>query len=923
MLLNYSLWKHRITYSIAPVTTVADRWVSLVLPWRVGINSDFSDLRFTDTKGNSLSYNIASKTDRVTATVKINILTAGTRLIHLYFGNSQAVSKSTAAGTEDNNPVLTAVSGTTNPAYSGVWTLKQGGRLNQQGYFRLGGAGPYPKWRYEGLIKITNPVNQTNYQHKLILTWRPGMRSDFRDIRFAQLNGKRCDYWIESYTSRVSAVVWIEVPTSGQKWLNLYYGNGRAVSESSGANTFDFFDDFSGSSLDTTKWNSTLVAFNSGTGTVAVSGGAITLTQTGGVSKGIGLSSLSAIADNINNIRIKVDSRSTGSTSTAQVRIVLTAAATADPGTFGVYGNCSEGKLYLHNGKGIGDPYIAETFVTSTPVIYDYQNNVENPKLYKNDLLGCTGSGNPTDPSGNYIRIWTYSTSTAISIDWIVARKYAATEPTLTIISHQPNSTRITPYETLGDQPASGTTYIMDPIEISLSLSGSIGVTVLHPLISAGLTLAAVSPTTTLQPVIEADLTLSGSVISKQYIPLDTLDITQFSVSKGVSDDIWAMNADIDGFTQLNTDVLRHATFSTTDHLGVSQSIFAGILPKGSYTIKESENKTTITGYDYAWYLSRQQVQTAFQHNVASINPADIITGLLGGDDWEETTGIMPYHILDVVGWGTTLNSKVFDFTIGTTKKQAIDKICAYCRCIFVVKWIVVEGVAIAAAYFISEDDIDTELDLPYPATFTYPDPYLAESIKPVVKGDERYNRVIVIGRNNAGGVFTATVESPAVTAGDELPIEKIENSGSWTTQTQVDARAAELFAYYNSVAYTYTASADDRMDLELLQKIQITGYTGVSENWMRITKIKKSIKATNNGIEKTVDIEFTENVKWSALRRMYRYSSDDMTNEIETTVDNKLSQIPGMQVGTCTALDGQEATIILESGETITTRCT
>jgi hypothetical protein len=47
------------------------------------------------------------------------------------------------------------------------------------------------------------------------------------------------------------------------------------------------------------------------------------------------------------------------------------------------------------------------------------------------------------------------------------------------------------------------------------------------------------------------------------------------------------------------------------------------------------------------------------------------------------------------------------------------------------------------------------------------------------------------------------------------------------------------------------------------------------------------------------------------------------MTNEIETIVDGKINQMPGMQVGTCTSLDGQEATIILESGETITTRCT
>lgn len=443
---------------------------------------------------------------------------------------------------------------------------------------------------------------------------------------------------------------------------------------------------------------------------------------------------------------------------------------------------------------------------------------------------------------------------------------------------------------------------VVDPIEIIHYLTGSV-----RPI--------------TLKPLIETSLTFSGSVIGKLYILLDELDITQFSVSRSVTDDIWAMSATIDGFNEINTDVLRHATFVATDHLGVSQAIFAGILPRSSYTIRDAANKTVISGYDYAWFLSRQQVQTAYQHNTAGTNPATVIRGLLGGADWEETTGIMPYRINPVTAWGDTLNSRVFDFPIGITKKQAIDKICNYCRFVFMVKWIVVDGIATPAAYFVSEDDIDDDLDLPDPGTFTFPDPYLVGEINPIAKGDERYNRVTVIGRNNAGGVFFKTVESASVTNGDELAVEKIENSGSWTTQDQVDARAAELYAYYSATAYTYTAKLLDRMDLELLQKIKIVGYTGVSENWMRITRIKKTVRATKDGVEKLVEIEFTENVKWSALRRMYRYSSDDMTNEIETIVDGRIGQMPGLQVGVCTEIDGQDGTVVLESGETVTTR--
>lgn len=914
MPLNYSRWKHRITYSLSPVTTVADRWVSLVLPWRVGINSDYSDIRFTDTAGNSLNYNIASKTDWVTATLKIEIPTTGTRLIHLYFGNSQATSESTAAGTEDTNPVLTAVSGTTNPAYSGVWTRQQGGRLNQQKYTSSTASGPYPEWKYKALIQITNPVSQTNYQHKLTLAWHPGMRSDFRDIRFAQLNGKKCDYWVESYVARTSAVVWIEVPTAGQKWLNLYYGNGRVASESNGNNTFLLFDDFT-DGIVSDKWVQNNLA------TCSESGGHLNI-----------IGDVSTYNDFTTGIRLALELNGS-----------FSAEVTLDYNTNS--SSMGQGLLILNSGTNNIFAGIVDAWNTSTGAFHGVietsnynsgfdsrtsgkiqvkitRDELNDVKIFENGLQRLTNNTNLTYSSIGLTntRYQTYPPITTYYTNLIV-RKFTTTEPSLTVISHQPNTDRILSYETLGDQPSGGNTYIMDPIETNLTLSGSIGSTVLQPLISSGLMLQPSISGLTWSALIEAELSLSGNVLTKNYIPLDTLDITQFSVSKAVSDDIWAMNTTIDGYTELNTDVLRHATFSTTDHLGVSQSIFAGILPKGSYTIKDAANKTVISGYDYAWYLSRQQVQAEYRHNTAGTNPATVITGLLGGDDWEETTGIMPYKINPVTAWGDTLNSKVFDFAIGTTKKQAIEKICAYCRFVFLVKWIVVEGIATAAAYFISEDDIDTELDLPAPVTFTYPDPYLADSIKPVVRGDERYNRVTVIGRNNAGGVFFSTVESPSVTAGDELAIEKIENSGSWTTQAQVDARAAELYSYYSATAYTYTAKLLDRMDLELLQKMRITGYTGVSENWMRITRIKKTVRATKDGVEKLVEIEFTEDTKWSALRRMYRYSSDDMTSEIETIVDNKIGQIPGMQVGICTEIDGPDGTVVLESGETITTR--
>jgi len=915
---SYSRWKHRITYSLSPVTTVADRWVTLILPWRVGIRADYADIRFSDTAGNALSYNIASKTDRVTATIKIRIPTAGIRLIHCYFGNSQAACQSTTVDTEDSNPVLTPISGTTNPEYLGNFTRIQEGRLNQQGYTASRVSGPYPQWKHKALIKITNPVSQTNYQHKLTLTWLPGMRSDFRDIRVSQINGKKCDYWIESYTSRTSAVVWIEVPTAGQRWLNLHYGNGRAINESNGENVFLSYEGFEGLTYDfTLGGTSTISSTYAHNGTKSVKCPKGTSGPTSQIIRPISPSGTMrfiqwAYIANTGGFHLFVFDNGTA-TSWRGPHIAV--------GSIGSSGYA--GLLLYYNGSAwVSSGYTVPVgqWVKFDLVMYHATSQFD---IYVNDTIrlsaisyGFTGTGLSRIISGNW-----NDNATDVYFDDLYQRLYATTEPTLTLVSHQPNSTRIIPYETIGEQPTGGNTYVMDPIEFGVSVAASMGPTILQPVVSFAHSLAVTAPVTKLTTEIDFGYTIAGSVISRNYIPLDQLDLTQISVSKAVSDDIWAMSATIDGYQVLNTDVLRHATFATTDHNGVSRSIFAGIIPKSAPVIKHNNNKTTLTGFDYAWYLAHQKVQSDYQHNTASVNPADIIAGILGGDNWEETTGIMPYKINQVAGWGTTLNSRVFDFTVGMTKKEAIAKICNYCRYVFIVKWIVVEGVATPAAYFISEDAIDTELDLPDPVTFTYPDPYLADSIKPVIKGDERYNRVTVIGRNNSGGVFSKTVESDSVKAGDELAVEYIENSGSWTTQDQVDARAQELFDYYSVTAYTYTATADERMDLELLQKIKITGYTGVSENWMRITKIKKEVKATNDGVEKTVDIEFTENVKWSALRRMYRYASDDLTSETETIVSNALSSLGTEQVGVVSAKDGSTATVTLEDGTIVSTR--
>jgi thermitase len=121
-----------------------------------------------------------------------------------------------------------------------------------------------PGWGYRKQKTITGSTAgaQTNYQMKLTVYKGSGtdslgvvylggnVRDDFGDLRFTKSDGVTLlDYWIESYTSGVSAVVWVKVdsiPASPNTAdIYIYYGNPSATSVSNGAATFQYFDDFS------------------------------------------------------------------------------------------------------------------------------------------------------------------------------------------------------------------------------------------------------------------------------------------------------------------------------------------------------------------------------------------------------------------------------------------------------------------------------------------------------------------------------------------------------------------------------------------------------------------------------------------------------------------------------------------------------
>lgn len=139
-------------------------------------------------------------------------------------------------------------------------------------------------WTYRQNITVKNnkagilknyTINMTINTASLISANK--LQSDCDDIRFINSTNSLIDYWIESGCNSGSTLIWVEIPNlpaSGTENITLYYGNSNAAKGSNGANTFMFFDDFDGASLNAGKWSADTPA------KVSVANSIVTVTST-------------------------------------------------------------------------------------------------------------------------------------------------------------------------------------------------------------------------------------------------------------------------------------------------------------------------------------------------------------------------------------------------------------------------------------------------------------------------------------------------------------------------------------------------------------------------------------------------------------------------------------------------------------------
>ncbi len=104
-----------------------------------------------------------------------------------------------------------------------------------------------------GTIDEVRIYNRALSEEEIQALYQAKARLDYGDIRFTDSDGTTLlNYWQEA-----DGKFWVKVPSipaNSTKTIYVYYGNPNATSASNGDATFDFFDDFEGTSINTSKW---------------------------------------------------------------------------------------------------------------------------------------------------------------------------------------------------------------------------------------------------------------------------------------------------------------------------------------------------------------------------------------------------------------------------------------------------------------------------------------------------------------------------------------------------------------------------------------------------------------------------------------------------------------------------------------------
>ena len=306
-------------------------------------------------------------------------------------------------------------------------------------------------WNRRKPITITGSTSgaQTDYQMKVTVHKATGtdtstdiylgtnVNNDFSDLRFTLNDGSTLlSYWIESYTSGSLATVWAKIPSIPispcTTTIYTYYNNASASNESNGVNTFIFFDDFQGNSLDTLKW--TIVSGIEGTNFRVVNGNLEV--YPGGIIR-------SNVPNQIGCIKEDRQRHSANPTNLAHPMYWVNLINTNDIGWYTAFGETGPTKTYTtKNGSETWHQHISVSDMTQT-YIYKIIWTSSSVMFYQGNSLIDTISITSTIPVVNLYNYYGFDSagSGTYYVDWTRVRKYASPEPTFGTIGTEQSVT--------------------------------------------------------------------------------------------------------------------------------------------------------------------------------------------------------------------------------------------------------------------------------------------------------------------------------------------------------------------------------------------------------------------------------------------------------------------------------------------------
>ena len=401
----------------------------------------------------------------------------------------------------------------------------------------------YPEWPRSDEYSIAPVPAVDGYAAYITIAWSPGMRRDFRDVRFREPSTLRRNYcWLQSKTDGSTATFGIRL-YQNQKRVEVVYSNGAAAAESSIADTFDYGEDFEGGAL--TGWTIT-----------NASGGNSCTTSTDQAASGThSMKLVQAMLDSSTNIRASHASPLSAAVwefsfyddgDTNAFKIARVSSGSSILGGWGVFTGASATKYVYHDS--------AYSYTASSVDRSNGWHSFKAVRFDKHLLLYIDGT-----ELVDLIVSGTFDTiifdgyganpnyATTYYVDNVRIRKWAVTEPTFTKVRSGLN-----PWSPLVNRPAA----LFDvPFDWS-----------------------------------DFDAVKERALVS-------------YTVRRSASDVMYSADVTFHDLIPQGTNFTR-VKLIEPDHNGVDRLIFFGFLPAQTSTIQAAKNSTNYKGWDYGYYIA-------------------------------------------------------------------------------------------------------------------------------------------------------------------------------------------------------------------------------------------------------------------------------------------------------------------------------